>query len=126
LRTPLTKSKKGSFKDTPIEILSAAVFKGIIEKTKIDPKLIGDVVMGNVLAPGAGAASVRMGMFLAGLPDSVPCVTVDRMCSSGLEAVAIVAAKIRAGIIDIGIGGGVEQMTMYDMNNMVDVNNLSE
>ena len=64
--------------------------------------------MGNVLAPGAGATSVRMGMFLAGYPDTVPSVTVDRLCSSGLEAVSIIATKIKSGLINIGIGGGVE------------------
>lgn len=56
-----------------------------------------------------------MGQYLAGFPDSATTVAVNRMCSSGLEACATVAAKIKAGMIEIGIGGGVESMSLYDM-----------
>ena len=71
LRTPLAKSKKGSFKDTYPEDLLAACYRGILEKTKIDPKLISDAQIGNVLQPGGGAVAARLSQFMAGLPDSV-------------------------------------------------------
>lgn len=68
----------------------------------------------------------RMAMFLAGFPDTTSIMTVNRLCSSGLEACATIASKIKAGIIDIGIGSGVESMSCYDMNDSVQVDKLSE
>eukprot|EP00335_Anophryoides_haemophila_P000099 CAMPEP_0204820954 /NCGR_PEP_ID=MMETSP1018-20131115/311_1 /ASSEMBLY_ACC=CAM_ASM_000518 /TAXON_ID=46462 /ORGANISM="Anophryoides haemophila, Strain AH6" /LENGTH=97 /DNA_ID=CAMNT_0051917537 /DNA_START=294 /DNA_END=587 /DNA_ORIENTATION=- len=67
-----------------------------------------------------------MASFLAGFPETTSCVTVNRLCSSGLEACSIVAAKIAAGHIDIGIGAGVESMSTYDMNASVDPEKISE
>lgn len=67
-----------------------------------------------------------MAMFLAGLPETSCCSSVNRLCSSGLEACAIVAGKIKAGQIDIGIGAGVESMSLYDMNKTFDVEKVSE
>lgn len=65
-------------------------------------------MVGNVNQPGAGAVTSRMAGFLAGFPETTSLVTINRFCSSGLEAVAMVASKIRAGHIDLGIGCGVE------------------
>lgn len=67
-----------------------------------------------------------MAAFLAGIPDTTSCVSINRLCSSGLEAVASIAAKIRMGTIDIGIGAGVENMSMYDMNKSVDPEVISD
>jgi len=67
-----------------------------------------------------------MGMFMAGLPDTTCIVSINRLCSSGLEACAMIAAKIKAGQIDIGIGGGVEQMSLFDMNGSVDAEKIGE
>jgi acetyl-CoA acyltransferase 1 len=100
--------------------------KGLIERTKVDPKLIQDIVVGNVNQPGAGAITSRMAGFLAGIPETTTLVTVNRFCSSGLEAVALVASKIKAGHIDLGIGSGVESMTMYDMQSSMNPENLAE
>lgn len=58
---------------------------------------------------------MRLGSLLAGLPDTVSAMSVNRLCSSGLEAASVVANKIAAGVIDIGVGGGVENMSLYDM-----------
>ena len=66
LRTPLGRSKKGSFKDTPPEDLLAAVFAAIVKKTNIDPWQISDAVIGNVLAPGAAALQARVGQLMGG------------------------------------------------------------
>jgi len=63
---------------------------------------------------------------MAGYPESTSAAAVNRQCSSGLEACNIIASKIKAGVIDIGIGAGVESMSLFDMNNMVDANCLSE
>jgi acetyl-CoA acyltransferase 1 len=115
LRTPIGKAKRGAFKDTHPTDLLAAVLKGVIDKTKLDPKLVGDIHVGTVLAPGGGATQARMAMFMAGFPESVPITTVNRQCSSGLQAFANIAAAIKSGFIDIGIGAGVESMSQHDM-----------
>jgi len=115
LRTPLTKANRGGLKDTAPETLVAHVIKAVCEQAKLNPKDIQDIAIGNVSQPGAGLYTSRIGQFLAGFPETVPIHSVNRLCSSGLEAVAQIASKIRAGIIDIGIAGGVEQMSQYDM-----------
>ncbi|KAK8588421.1 hypothetical protein V6N13_087345 [Hibiscus sabdariffa] len=111
-RTPICKSKRGGFKDTPADDLLAPVLKAVIDRTKVNPSEVGDIVVGTVLAPGAlRATECRMAAFYAGFPDTVPIRTVNRQCSSGLQAVADVAAGIKAGFYDIGIGAGLESMT---------------
>lgn len=114
-RTAICKAKRGGFKDTLADDLLAPVLKALIEKTnvKVKPSEVGDIVVGTVLAPGsARAMECRMAAFYAGFPDTVPIRTVNRQCSSGLQAVADVAAYIKAGYYDIGIGAGVESMTI--------------
>merc|ERR1719235_1383852 len=93
----------------------APLFQAITERTKVDPKQIGDIQIGNVSQPGAGATTSRISQFLGGLPFEIPLSTVNRQCSSGLQAVANIAANIKAGIIDVGLAGGVESMSMYSM-----------
>src|SRR4051794_16150323 len=84
VRTAITKSKKGGFKDTLPEDLLAAVFKAVLDQTKINPKLIEDVAVGNVLPPGGGATVARAAALYAGLPETTALNTVNRQCSSGL------------------------------------------
>ncbi|XP_042478526.1 3-ketoacyl-CoA thiolase 2, peroxisomal-like [Macadamia integrifolia] len=115
-RTPLCKSKKGGFKDTPADDLLAVVLRAVIEKTNLNPSEVGDIIVGTVLAPGSlRAIECRMAAFYAGFPDTVPIRTVNRQCSSGLQAIADVAAAIKSGFYDIGIGAGVESMTTNSM-----------
>ncbi|XP_027363549.1 3-ketoacyl-CoA thiolase 2, peroxisomal isoform X1 [Abrus precatorius] len=115
-RTPLCKSKRGGFKDTLADDLLAPVLKAVLEKTSLNPGEVGDIVVGTVLAPGSQRASeCRMAAFYAGFPETVPVRTVNRQCSSGLQAVADVAAAIKAGFYDIGIGAGLESMTSNPM-----------
>lgn len=115
-RTALCKSKRGGFKDTYPDDLLAPVLRAVIEKTKLNPSEVGDIVVGTVLAPGSVRASeCRMAAFFAGFPETVPVRTVNRQCSSGLQAVADVAAAIKAGFYDIGIGAGLESMTTNPM-----------
>ncbi|CAL9081535.1 unnamed protein product [Musa acuminata var. zebrina] len=111
-RTAISKSKRGGFKDTYPEELLTAVLKALLDKTKLNPNEVGDIVVGTVLAPGSQRATeCRMAAFYAGFPETVPIRTVNRQCSSGLQAVADVAASIKAGFYDIGIGAGLESMT---------------
>jgi len=116
LRTPITKARKGGFKDTPADDLVAAVLSGILDKTGIAPGDIGDIVMGSVMGSGSQRANeCRIAMFYSGFPEEVPVRVVNRQCSSGLQAIADVVASIRAGYYDIGIAGGIETMTFNPM-----------
>ncbi|KAL2932832.1 3-ketoacyl-CoA thiolase 2 peroxisomal [Bienertia sinuspersici] len=115
-RTPLCKAKRGALKDTYPDDILAPVLKALIEKTNVNPAEVGDIVVGTVLAPGSQRASeCRIAAFYAGFPETVPVRTVNRQCSSGLQAVADVAAAIKAGFYDIGIGAGLESMTSNPM-----------
>ncbi|XP_010243983.1 PREDICTED: 3-ketoacyl-CoA thiolase 2, peroxisomal [Nelumbo nucifera] len=115
-RTALCKSKRGGYKDTHPDDLLAPVLKALIEKTNLNPNEVGDIIVGTVLAPGSQRATeCRMAAFYAGFPETVPIRTVNRQCSSGLQAVADVAAAIKAGFYDIGIGAGLESMTINPM-----------
>ncbi|KAJ3999770.1 acetyl-CoA acetyl transferase [Lentinula boryana] len=111
IRSALTKSKKGGFKDTRPEEILMNVLKHTYTSTKLDPALIEDIVVGNVLPPSGGASAARMAAIAAGIPIATPITTVNRQCSSGLTAVSQIANSIKSGQIDIGIGAGVESMT---------------
>merc|ERR1719492_382478 len=101
------------------------LFKEVASRTKINPEAIGDIQIGNVSQPGAGAVTSRMAQFMGDLPFEVSLSTVNRQCSSGLQAVANITSSIRAGVIDVGIAGGVESMTMYNMASSVDPTKFS-
>ncbi|EPR64554.1 putative acetyl-CoA acyltransferase B [Toxoplasma gondii RUB] len=126
LRTAITKAKRGGFKDTYPEDLLANLLAALLKKTNIDPNRIQDVCIGNVLQPGAGALGTRIGMLMGGLPASVPVNVVNRQCSSGLQAVANIVGAIRGGFIDVGIGGGVESMSHFEMMKTLNPEKLSE
>jgi len=125
LRTAIAKANRGGFKDTPCEDMLAPLFKAVVERTKVKPETIGDICIGNVSQPGAGAVTSRMAQFMGDLPFEVSLSTVNRQCSSGLQAVANITSSIRAGVIDVGIAGGVESMTMYNMASSVDPTKFS-
>jgi len=116
-RTAIAKAKRGGFKDTAIDKMLIPVLSHIIKTTGINPALIGDMVIGSVLPRSSQAATeVRVAGLLAGLPEQVPCMTVNRQCSSGLQALANVAAAVRAGFYEIGIAGGAESMSLNPMS----------
>ncbi|PKI83810.1 acetyl-CoA C-acyltransferase [Malassezia vespertilionis] len=112
LRSPITKAKKGGLAQAAPEEMLGVVLKAIIQKTKIDPKLIEDVSIGNVLPPGGGATSARQAVLWAGIPNTAAVNTVNRQCSSGLASINQIANEILSRQIDIGIAGGVESMTL--------------
>ncbi|XP_057855161.1 3-ketoacyl CoA thiolase 1, peroxisomal isoform X2 [Cryptomeria japonica] len=115
-RTPICKAKRGGFKDARPEDLLEPVLKAVVEKTGIRPDEVGDIVVGTVLAPGSQRAmECRVAAFLAGFPETVPIRTVNRQCSSGLQAVADVASAIKSGYYNIGIGAGLELMSEHSI-----------
>jgi|ERR1712137_53652 len=124
IRTAIGKAKRGSFKDTRPDQLLAPVLGYILESTGIPAGSVGDIVIGTVLSKGStGATEVRIASLLAGFPEEVPVYTVNRQCSSGLQAIANVASAIASGQYDIGIGGGVESMSNNSMSWDGGVNN---
>lgn len=118
-RTPMTKAKKGLLRDTAVEVLLATALRAVVEESKIDASKIEDICVGNVLGPGAGATTSRMGGFLAGIPETAGLSAVNRQCSSGLQAVMNIVNSIKGGQIDIGIGAGVENMSQYSFNDAI-------
>lgn len=112
LRTPFTKGGKGGFKDTHAADLMAGALKAVIERSGIDPSLVEDIAVGTVLAPGGGATEMRAAALVAGFPTTTAVRTLNRQCSSGLQACVDVANQIKAGMIEVGIGAGVESMSI--------------
>ncbi|KAJ2095583.1 3-ketoacyl-CoA thiolase with broad chain length specificity [Coemansia sp. RSA 922] len=113
LRTPITRAGKGGFKDTTSEYLLGTILRGLVERTGIDPSLVEDICVGNVCPPAGGATTARMAALYAGFPHTTCVQTVNRQCSSGLQAVVHIAHAIQSGMIDVGIGAGVESMTQF-------------
>uniref|UniRef100_A0A8C0XDV5 acetyl-CoA C-acetyltransferase n=1 Tax=Castor canadensis TaxID=51338 RepID=A0A8C0XDV5_CASCN len=111
-RTAICKAGRGGFKDTTPDELLSAVLTAVLQDVKLRPEQLGDISVGNVLQPGAGAIMARIAQFLSGIPETVPLSTVNRQCSSGLQAVANIAGGIRNGSYDIGMACGVESMSL--------------
>jgi len=86
-------------------------FKALIDRSGIDPALVEDIAVGTVLAPGGGATEFRAAALATGFPDTAAVKSLNRQCSSGLQAVVDVANAIRSGMIEIGVGAGVESMS---------------
>lgn len=111
LRTPLTKGGKGGLKDVPAADLLVHTLRSLISRSKIDPSIVEDVAVGSVLAPGGGATEFRAAALVAGFPETTAVKSLNRQCSSGLQACADIANAIRSGMIEIGVGAGVESMS---------------
>ncbi|KAK4698710.1 acetyl-CoA C-acetyltransferase, partial [Phenoliferia sp. Uapishka_3] len=114
VRTPLTKARKGGLAKASVDLMLATVLREVVKRSGVEAALVEDIIVGSVLTPGGGGASLaRMAALAAGIPATTSIATTNRQCASGLQAVATVAAAIRSGQIDIGIGSGVESMTLY-------------
>ncbi len=110
VRTPIG-SFNGQFSTVSATRLGAAAIKGAIEKAGIAPELVTEVFMGHVLQANAGQAPARQAAKFAGLPDSVHCTTVNKVCASGLKSVMLAAQSIMLGDNDVVVAGGMENMT---------------
>ncbi|MBN1957016.1 MAG: acetyl-CoA C-acyltransferase [Desulfuromonadales bacterium] len=115
-RTPGCRAKKGKLKDMRPDDLAAAALAGLVERTKIDPLRIDDVIIGCAFPEGEQGMNVaRIAALKAGIPYQVPAQTINRFCSSGLQSIALAAERIMAGFADCIIAGGTESMTMVPM-----------
>jgi acetyl-CoA acyltransferase 1 len=107
----MTKGGKGGFKDTPAQDLLVGALKGIIDRSGINPGVVDDIAVGTVLAPGGGATEFRAASLVAGFPVETSLYSLNRQCSSGLSACVAIANAITSGMIDVGVGAGVESMS---------------
>ena len=116
-RTPVGKAPKGVFRNTRPDDMLAHVLKAVIAQAPgIDVNRIDDAIIGCAMPEGEQGMNVaRIGVLLAGLPDTVPGQTINRFCSSGLQAVALAAQQIQLGLSDLMLAGGTESMSMVPM-----------
>ena len=110
VRTPMG-SFMGSLSTVPAPVLGATVIKGALEKISLNPELIQEVYMGNVIQAGVGQAPARQAALKAGLSITTPCTTVNKVCASGMKAVMMSAQAIKSGDADILVAGGMENMS---------------
>jgi len=117
VRSPVGKAPRGMFRNVRPDDLLAHALRGVMAKVPgLDPHEIGDVIVGCAMPEAEQGMNVaRIGVLLAGLPDSVPAMTINRFCSSGVQAVALAADRIRTGDDDIVIAAGTESMSMVPM-----------
>lgn len=117
VRTPVGRGIKGTLAATRPDDLAALVIKEAIARAKVDPSSVDDVIMGCAMPEGEQGLNVaRMAALLAGLPETVPGVTINRFCSSGLQSIAMAAQSIISGMADVVVAGGVESMSMVPMS----------
>ncbi len=116
-RTPVGKAPRGVFRNTrPDDMLAFAIDATLAQCPSVDKSKISDAIIGCAMPEAEQGMNVaRIGVLLAGLPNGVPAVTVNRFCSSGLQAVAMAADRIRLGEADLMLAGGTESMSMVPM-----------
>ena len=110
-RTPIG-SFMGSLSKITAPRLGAIAIKGALNKINLDPKLVDEVFMGNVVSAGLGQAPARQAAILAGISETVPCTTINKVCSSGMKAVMLAAQSIALGDTSIVVAGGMENMSL--------------
>jgi len=110
VRTPMG-SFMGSLSGVPATQLGAIAIKGAVSRAGIDPASVQEVFMGNVLQAGVGQAPARQAAMGAGLSVEVPCTTINKVCASGMKAIMLGAQSIMAGMNDIVVAGGMENMS---------------
>lgn len=109
-RTPIG-SFQGALSSQSATDLGAKVIKDLLEVSKIDPSFVDEVIMGNVISAGLGQAPARQVAIFAGLPDKTECLTINKMCGSGLKSVMLANQAIMCGEADVVIAGGMESMS---------------
>ena len=110
-RTPIG-SFLGSLSTIPAPRLGAIAIKGALDKINLKPEAVQEVLMGNVVQAGTGQAPARQAAIYAGIPNTVPCTTINKVCASGMKAVMQAAQSIALGDADVIIAGGMENMSM--------------
>lgn len=118
VRTPIG-AFQGALKDISAPTLGSIVIKEALNRVQLDPTTVDEVIMGNVLAAGLGQNPARQASIQAGLPYTVPAMTINKVCGSGLKAVHLAAQAIIAGDVDVVVAGGFENMSQapYIMRN---------
>ena len=117
VRTPVGKAFKGTLRNTRPDELAAIAIKEAIERAKIAPERVEDVVIGCAMPEGEQGLNVaRLALLRAGLPVTATGVTVNRFCASGLQSIHDASARIRMGEIDVAVAGGTESMSMIPMS----------
>lgn len=111
VRTPIG-SFLGSLSEVPATKLGAAAIKAALKNISLEPSMVDEVFMGNVVQAGVGQAPAKQAALFAGIPDSVPCTTVNKVCASGMKSIAFAAQAIKCGDADIVVAGGMENMSM--------------
>jgi len=109
-RTPIG-SFMGSLSRIPAPKLGAIAIKGALDKINLNPNLIDEIFMGNVVSAGIGQAPARQAAIFAGIPDTIPCTTINKVCASGMKSVMLAAQSISLGDTEIVIAGGMENMS---------------
>ncbi|MBT7851172.1 MAG: acetyl-CoA C-acyltransferase [Flavobacteriaceae bacterium] len=110
-RTPIG-SFLGGLSTVSAPKLGAVAIKGALDKINLNPKLVDEVLMGNVVQAGTGQAPARQAAIYAGIPDTVPCTTVNKVCASGMKTIMQAAQSIALGDADIIVAGGMENMSL--------------
>ena len=110
-RTPIG-SFMGSLSNIPATLIGAKSIEAAIKSISLKPELINEVYFGNVLQAGVGQAPARQSAIFAGIPNNVPCTTINKVCSSGMKSISIAAQSIAIGENNIVIAGGMENMSM--------------
>ncbi len=110
-RTPIG-SFMGALSGIPAPRLGAVAIKGALDKINLEPGQVEEVLMGQVVQAGAGQAPARQAAIYSGIPDTVPCTTVNKVCASGMKAVMMGAQSIALGHNDIVVAGGMENMSL--------------
>jgi acetyl-CoA C-acetyltransferase len=110
-RTPIG-SFMGALSTVPAPELGAVAIKGALGKINLDPSLVEEVLMGNVVQAGTGQAPARQAAIFAGIPNTVPCTTINKVCASGMKTVMQAAQAIALGDISVAVAGGMENMSL--------------
>lgn len=110
-RTPIG-SFQGAYSEVPAPKLGATAIKAALERAGVTPDQVGEVIMGQVLTAGVGQAPARQAAIYAGVPHSVPAMTINKVCGSGLKAVMLAADSIALGHTKVAVAGGQENMTL--------------
>src|SRR5438445_7999805 len=101
----------GSLASLPAPKLGAIAIRAALDRARVRPELVDEVYMGNVIQAGVGQAPARQASIFAGIPNTVPCTTINKVCGSGLKSVMLAASQIRAGEGNLIVAGGMESMS---------------